>query len=355
MSENVLAMRDAFFNSLYEIAKEDRRVVILTADCGAPALDMFRRVLKAQYMTVGIAEQNMVSIAAGLALEGKIVYIYAIAPFVTLRCYEQIKVDLCCMNLNVTALGIGAGFAYDIMGPTHHTTEDISIMRALPNMSIFNPSDSIMAGRLARLTYTAGGPKYVRFDRGGLPLIYKNRAIDLEDGLTELKDGSDVCIIATGNMVDRAVQLSKWLSENSIKAGVVDLFRIKPLNEKKLLRIIAGTLRVATLEEHFMTGGIGSAVAELMADSGASRPMLRLGVCDRYFFEYGGRDRLHCLNGLDTDNIKKRLLSWMEGRRRPADLSPAPGGGIIPYEGQDRKDKSPFRGHKYSRAGQKAH
>ncbi|HLD82597.1 MAG TPA: 1-deoxy-D-xylulose-5-phosphate synthase, partial [Candidatus Omnitrophota bacterium] len=153
MDKNIPAMRDTFFNALYKIAKKDKKVVLLTADCGAPSLDKFKQELSAQYFTVGIAEQNMISIAAGLALEGRIVYAYAIAPFASLRCYEQIKVDLCCMNLPVTVLGIGAGFAYDIMGPTHHATEDISIMRSLPNMTILNPSDSIMAGEFAHLSY----------------------------------------------------------------------------------------------------------------------------------------------------------------------------------------------------------
>lgn len=315
MRENILAMRDAFFNSLYDIARKDKRVVMITADCGAPSLDAFRCDLKKQYITVGIAEQNMVSIAAGLALEGKIVYIYAIAPFVTLRCYEQIKVDLCCMNLHVTALGIGAGFAYDIMGPTHHTTEDISIMRALPNMSIFNPSDSIMAGELAKTTYKSPGPKYVRFDRGGLPLIYRNKPINIEDGLIELKTGADICIIATGNMVERALEISKELSKNSMKVGVVDLFRLKPLNESRLLELIERSSRIATLEEHFVTGGMGSSIAELMVDNGVVRPMMRLGICDKYFFEYGGRERLHSLNNLDLDNLVRRLSNWVQERK----------------------------------------
>ena len=174
MNTNSIAMRDTFFNSLYDIAKQDRQVILITADCGAPSLDKFRRDLAEQYFTVGIAEQNMINVAAGLALEGKIVYTYAIAPFASLRCYEQIKVNLCCMRLPVTVLGIGAGFAYDIMGPTHHATEDISIMRALPELTILNPSDSVMAGGLAQFSYRLPGPKYIRFDRGGIPDLYNS-------------------------------------------------------------------------------------------------------------------------------------------------------------------------------------
>lgn len=316
MAKFILGMRDTFFDALYDIAKKDNKVMLVSADCGAPSLDKFREKLKDQYITVGIAEQNMVSVAAGLAIEGNIVYMYAIAPFVTLRCYEQIKVDICCMNLPVTAIGVGAGLAYDIMGPTHHATEDISIMRALPNMTIFNPSDSIMSEAMARASYELPGPKYVRFDRTGIPDIYTKRSFDIKEGLVNLKSGSDVCIIATGNMVERALKVAQELSKHSIEAGVIDLFRIKPINEKLLLEAIGRSSSVVTLEEHMVTGGIGSAVAEAMADNSLARPILRLGICDEYFFEYGGREVLHCLAKLDRESVTKRIIQWFPKRNR---------------------------------------
>ncbi|MFH1202770.1 MAG: transketolase C-terminal domain-containing protein [Candidatus Omnitrophota bacterium] len=316
MTKSVPAMRDAFFDALYDIAKKDKRVILVTADCGAPSLDRFRQDLSDQYFTVGIAEQNMISIAAGLALDGKIVYTYAIAPFASLRCYEQIKVDLCCMNLAVTIIGVGTGFAYDIMGPTHHATEDISIMRALPEMTIFNPSDSIMAGGLAQITYRSKGPKYVRFDRGGLPLLYSNKKINFSNGLVNLKKGSNLCIISTGVMVYRALQIANELSKHSIDAGVVDLYRIKPLNVKLLLEILDNYENILTLEEHFVIGGIGSIMAEVLSDNEKSCRLKRLGICDRYYFEYGGRERLHELCCLDTKSVVKTIVKWISERKR---------------------------------------
>ena len=313
----MITMRDAFFDKLYELARKDPDVVLVDADMGAPSLDKFRKDVPAQFVNVGIAEQNAIAIATGLAFEGKKAFAYAIAPFITLRCYEQIKVNMSSMGIPVTAVGVGAGFSYEDSGPTHHTTEDISIMRALPNMTIFNPSDSIMSGAIAKLSYELPGPKYVRFDRTGIPDIYKSaKEFNLKEGLAELKRGSDLCIVATGTMVRRALDVSEELSKHSVKTGVVDLFRIKPVNDKKLLEIIGKSSRVVTLEEHFVTGGIGSALAELMVDKNKARPMLRLGICDKYFFEYGGRDALHCLIGLDRKSITKKLLNWLSVKKR---------------------------------------
>src|SRR3989338_1388709 len=138
-------IRDAFFDELFEIAKDDSNVVFITADMGAQSLIRFKGSLSSQFINVGVAEQNMISIAAGLALVGKKVFVYTIIPFATLRCYEQIRNDLCCMNLPVTIIGVGPGFCYASDGPTHHATQDIAVMRVLPEITILNPSDSIMA------------------------------------------------------------------------------------------------------------------------------------------------------------------------------------------------------------------
>jgi transketolase len=223
MHQSNIAMRDAFFNELYEIARQDRQVILLSDDFGAPSLDRFRKDLGRQYIAVGIAEQNMVSLGAGLALGGKVVFMYAIAPFVSLRCYEQIKLDVCCMNLHVTGLAVGAGYAYSSAGPTHHATEDIAIMRALPGMIVLNASDSVMAAAFAGMTYRDPGPKYVRFDREKLPPLYDAKKSDFSTGLASLKTGRDLTIIATGIMVHRAFGVAEALARHSIDAGIIDI------------------------------------------------------------------------------------------------------------------------------------
>ena len=231
-------MRDAFFDEVYKIARDDPRVIFLTADMGAHSLIRFKNDLPKQYINVGVAEQNMVSIAAGLALGGKTVFIYSIAPFVTMRCYEQIKIDLCCMNLPVTIIGAGAGLTYGSDGPTHHATQDVAVMRTLPEITILNPSDSTMTQAFARISYQATSPVYIRIEKGKLPLIYKEQNSDFSDGLAEIKSGHDLTIIATGIMVHRAVEVAESLKKHSVSAAVLDLYRIKPLNTDLLLRIV---------------------------------------------------------------------------------------------------------------------
>ena len=307
--ENI-SMRDAFFNELYEIAIKDRNIIIVSADMGAPSLDKFRKDLGNQFINVGIAEQNMVTVATGLALNGKRVFIYAIMPFATLRCYEMIKVNLSLMNIPVTIIGVGAGFSYDDSGPTHHSTEDIAVMRVLPNMTILSPSDSIMAAKFARMSCKMSGPNYVRLDREILPLIYKQDT-SFSDGLTNLKAGKDVCIISTGNMVHRAIEVSNKLKEHSINAGVIDLYRIRPINEELLLNSIGQSKRIVTLEEHLLTGGMGSAVAEILIDNGKTTPLKRIGIRDKYYYAYGSRNNIQSLCGLDTDSVTKTTLEWL--------------------------------------------
>ena len=307
----MLAMRDIFFEKLYAIAKEDNRVVLLSGDFGAPSLDKFRRDITSQFIHTGIAEQNMVSLAAGLAMGGKIVFMYAIAPFLSLRCYDQLKVDLCCMNLPVTALGVGAGFAYDTAGPTHHTTEDVAIMRALPGMTILNPSDNVMAAAFADITYKNPGPKYVRFDREKLPLLYDTQANDFSDGLTNLRTGRDLTIVATGIMVHQAFEVTDELAKHSIDAGIIDLYRLKPVNEELLLKSIGESKPLVSLEENLINGGIGSIVAEILIDNGKTLPLKRIAIPDRYYFEYGGRQHLHAACGLDVASITKAILKWL--------------------------------------------
>ena len=208
-------IRDAFFDRLYDIAGEDKNVIFLTADMGAFSLVKFKKDLPKQFINVGVAEQNMVSIAAGLTLTGKKVFIYTIIPFATLRCYEQIKIDICAMNLGVTIVGIGAGLSYGSDGPTHHGTSDIAVMRTLPEITILNPSDSVAAEKCAEIAYKSNAPVYIRLDRGKLPLIYEQNKSDFSDGISEVKEGDDLTIISSGVMVQQAVKAAEKLRNNS--------------------------------------------------------------------------------------------------------------------------------------------
>lgn len=303
-------MRDAFFDELYNIAVDDSRVIFLTADMGAFSLVRFKKDLPKQYINVGVAEQNMVSVAAGLALSGKTAFVYTIVPFATMRCYEQIKVDLCCMNLPVTVIGIGAGFTYGSDGPTHHATQDIAVMRTLPEITILNPSDSVMTQAFVKIAYKSTGPVYVRIEKGKLPLIYDEVNSDFLDGIAQTRKGSDLNIVSTGIMVHKAHEVAEILSRYSISVGVVDLYRIKPLNTELLLKYVADSKSIVTLEENSATGGIGSAVAEALSDNVCNKPLKRLAIPDIHCFESGERELLHACYGLDTDSIVKSIVEW---------------------------------------------
>ena len=306
-----LSMRDAFLNELYNIAREDRRVILISNDFGAPSLDKFREDCASQFIHIGIAEQNMVNVATGLALAGKIVYMYSIAPFLPLRCYEQLRVHLAFKRYHITGVVVGAGYSYDLSGPTHHALEDIAVMNALPGMTILNASDSVMGAAFARMTYENPGPKYVRFDREIFPSIYNAQKDVFSDGLSILKKGRDLSIIATGIMVHQAFKVADGLARHSIDAGIVDLYRIKPLHEELLLRTIPKSRRVITMEENFINGGIGSIISALITDRGENIKLSRFGVPDEYFSQGGGREQLHLLCGLDVASITKTTLSWL--------------------------------------------
>ena len=312
-SASDIDIRDAFFDEVYTIASKDPNVIFLTADMGAFSLAKFKEDLSSQYINVGVAEQNLVSIAAGLALGGKKVFIYSIAPFVTQRCYEQIKIDLSCMRLPVTIIGSGPGITYSSDGPTHHAIQDIAIMRALPEMTILNPSDPVTAAAAARISYKSDGPVYVRIDKGKLPLLYDNEE-DFSDGLALLKAGRDLMIIATGVMVHQAFKVADELAKNSIDAGIIDLYRIKPINEELLLSVIEQSNRIISLEEHSIVGGIGSAIGEILVDNEKALPLKRIALADKNCVGYGDRDWMHSFYGLDVNSITKMILDWHQTR-----------------------------------------
>lgn len=303
-------IRDAFFDQLYEIAREDDSVVFLTADMGAFSLERFRRDFSARFINVGVSEQNMVSVAAGLSMEKKKPFIYAIIPFIALRCLEQIKVDLCVMNLPITIVGAGAGFTYSSDGPTHHAIEDVSVMRALPGMTIYNPSEQMTARFAALRAWRAAGPVYVRLDKGIWPTLYSSDK-DLSTGLALLRKGTKLLIIATGCMTHTALQLAEAVGVSGIHPGIVDLFRLKPIPEG-LVEIAKGYDRVITLEEHTIAGGLGSGVLELFADRGLTIPVKRLGVNDVYPGGYGDRDWMRQTIGLDFKTLYGIVKNWQE-------------------------------------------
>jgi len=296
-----MTMRDAFIGTLCDRMATDRSIFFLAADLGAPALDRIRAEFPERFINVGIAEQNLINVASGLALEGFTVYTYAIAPFITMRAYEQVRVNLAISSqirpVNVTMLGLGGGVSYQVSGPTHHCLEDLAIMRLLPNISVYCPSDWVTAAALVDHTRTTGGPKYIRFDGKALPALYPDTtAVDLQKGFSQLAAGTDICLVSTGFMTHRALKVIRERSG----VALIDLFALKPCDEASLAGALATCKHVITMEEAFINnGGMDSLVAKVIREHELDCRQHPVGVKDRYVFDLGSRDRLHAINGMD--------------------------------------------------------
>lgn len=299
-------MRDSFIEQIHARMKDDDKLVFITADFGAPVLDSIRRDYPDRFFNVGIAEQNLINIATGMALEGFTVFAYAISAFITMRCYEQIRVNLAITSqlkeVNVNLIGVGAGISYDVSGPSHHCLEDIAIMSNLPNMEIISPGDYVSAADFINYAFENKKPKYFRFDSKALPAIYEKGSIDIKKGFHELVKGKDVCVITTAYMTQKFKKINEDEFNNQI--GHIDLFLLKPLNVNHLLDSIKNYKHVITIEEAFIDyGGINKIISDLMLENKLSIKFSKLGFKDKYNFEIGDREYIHSLNGLSVQQI----------------------------------------------------
>ena len=299
--------RDAFFEELFRIAKKDPDVILLMADQGALTFKKFKNEIPKQIINAGTAEQNMIGVAAGLAMTGKKVFVHAIANFTTLRCYEQIKVDLSIMNLPVTIVGVGAGFAYTSDGPTHHANQDIAAMRAIPNMKIFNASDTYSLAKFANLAYKSDCPVYIRFDKGNFPIIHDNTEDNFKDGFSLLRRGKGTLIISTGIIAHKVLEISGILKKKKLNIGVMDIYRLKPINELLLLSTINKYKSIVTIEEHIEIGGLGSIIGDLLAKTCTSLKFKKISLPDSNIFVYGDRDYILSKMNLDSKSLLKKI------------------------------------------------
>ncbi len=284
-----LDFRDAVFNSLHEVMRADVNTVCLTNDMGAMGLDAIRAEFPERAINVGIAEQNMMSVAGGLALAGKSVFVYGIIAHVTARCFEQIKLDICVPNLPVTIIGVGAGLAYGVDGPTHHGIEDVAIMRALGNMHIYNPADGISAFAAVKICHASRRPSYVRMDKEVLPPLYE-KGHDFSSGMSVLVEGTDAIIISTGVHSWIARDAALALSQEGLSVKAIDLFRLKPVDSQYLASLLKGARVIITIEESVASGGIGTIVAEVLASSGQHPKLRRLSLGDNFLLGSASRE-----------------------------------------------------------------
>jgi transketolase len=307
-------MRDAFVETVCARARADRDIIFVSADFGAEALDQLRADLPQQFVHAGICEQHMVDFGAGLALSGKKVILYAMAPFITLRCLEQVKCAIASMNLPITLVAVGVGLGYDHATLTHFTPEDLACMRSMNHIEVLSPADAEGAAAVAELVTAQPRFRYVRLERQKMPPLYEGRfAPALERGLVELVSGRDIAILACGYMSHKAVRAAGELRARGVDAGAIDVFRVKTIDAETLRAALEPYRAVLTVEEQMLEGGFGSAIAEVMIDAGIRKPLKRLGIRNGFQVSNGKRDYLHQLYGIDVPDITRAADSLVAG------------------------------------------
>jgi transketolase len=310
-------MRDAFVQALTALAETDRRIILLTADLGFGVLTDFAARFPSQFLNIGVAEQNMTGVAAGLAMEGRTVFTYSIANFPTLRCLEQIRNDVCYHDANVKIVSIGGGMSYGALGMSHHATEDIAILRTFPNMTVVSPGDRWEALEATRVLAKHPGPAYLRLDKSAAPDAPRaGECFDLNKA-RKIREGYDVTLATTGGILGEAVEAERSLRAKGISCRVLSIHTVKPLDVDSLAAAARETGGIISIEEHTIDGGLGSAIAENLLERGVIPGFFRrLGLRDG-FPGVGSQEYLRKQYGLNSEAIVEAAVSLLRsGQRR---------------------------------------
>ena len=301
-------MRDSFITELKKQAENNEKIILITADLGFKIFDAFKQDLPNQFINVGVAEQNMTEVASGLALEGFKVFTYSIGNFSTLRCLEQIRNDICYHELDITVVSSGAGFSYGQLGISHFATEDLAIMSALPNMSVFVPADAWESTLITKYLIKTKGPKYLRIDKseGGSA---SKKDLKFEDGFREICKGNRIIIISIGGILEEAIKTKETLKKEHYQISILSVFKMKDLNEKKLISIIRNFDHIITLEEHTLMGGLFSRISEICIDNKfMPKSIIRFGIPDAFPKVVGSQSYLRNYYGIDSKSLTQEIL-----------------------------------------------
>lgn len=306
-------MRTAFIETLTQNAERDPRIMLLVGDLGFGVVTEFAKRFPDQFVNVGVAEQNMAGIATGLALSGKIVFTYSIANFPILRCLEQLRNDVCYHQANVISVSVGCGFSYGALGMTHHGTEDIAIMRSLPYMTTIAPGDPIEAKAATAEAAKGIGPVFLRLGRAGEPIVHNDQlSWELGKAIT-VNEGKDITLISTGAMLKTTVDAAAVLSEKGIKARVLSMHTLKPIDKKAILDAARETGGILTVEEHSHIGGLGGAVAEILCEEAERKVFFkRVALPSEFSKHIGNQDYLRGKYGLTVDGIVDKAVMLLK-------------------------------------------
>lgn len=298
-------MRKTCLNEIYNLAKKDERVLFFGSDIGEGTLDQFKREMPDRFFMEGVSEANIIGVMSGLAMNGKIPYLNTVGVFLTRRCYEQILLDAALHNLNIRLVGSGGGVVYAPLGSTHLAFEDIAIMRAIPNMTIVCPSDAEEMKRLMPLTLDHKGPIYIRLAKGGDKIVSSpDKPFEIGKAI-KVKEGNDILLITTGITLGLAIEASYNLDSSGIKAGIIHMHTVKPVDQKAVIENVKSAGAVITIEEHTRIGGIGSAVAEIVAEERfpSLKGFARISLPDSFPSKYGSQSSVMQHYGITSDNI----------------------------------------------------
>ncbi|SHF72325.1 transketolase [Caldanaerobius fijiensis DSM 17918] len=302
-------MRTAFVNTLMNLMKKNDNIYLLTGDLGFSVFDKLKEQFPKNFLNVGISEANMIGIAAGLALCNKQVFVYSIIPFVTYRVLEQIRNDLCYQKLPVKIIGVGSGLSYGAAGVTHHSIEDIAIMSSLPEMTVLAPGDPVEVKLAVEQSINLEGPCYIRLGKNGEPVIHNEKNINFKIGKgIKLKEGNDISVFVTGNMLETAVEVSKILENNNLSVEIISMHTIKPLDEDIIVESAKNKKLIVSIEEHIETGGLGSKIADVLLKNTIYKRFMKFALPDKFIHEVGSQKYLRQLYFLTPDKIASKIL-----------------------------------------------
>ncbi len=300
-------MQSACMSSLMVLAEKDAKVLYLTSDSGEGGLDrLFKMSFPKQSFDFGIAECNMVAAAAGLATAGKIPFIYSPGPFMAYRAMEFIRNDVCFQNLNVNFLAVGSGLSVSALGPTHHTTEDISVLRAIPNLEILSPATPKQVEQCVLKAYATKGPVYIRVGMGNEIECF-DESYSLDKGFDILREGEDGIIFTTGSILSEVLAATDLLKEEGVCLTVINVVRLKPFDTVFAYEQIKNAKTIFTVEEHNVYGGLGGIIAEVITDNASGAKLKRIGLEDRFAVGYGKIAQLREENGLDKLSLVRKI------------------------------------------------
>ncbi len=300
-------MRNSVINTIVKRAEKDKKLFFVSGDAGYGVLDEYKKRFPDRYLNMGVAEQNMISFAAGLGLVGYKVFVYNIIPFVLYRCYEQVRNDICYQRLPITLIGIGSGVTYAPQGFTHYAVEDIAIARTLPNLVIFSPADPVESEKCAEFALESRAPVYIRLAKSGESLIHKNDIKDITKPLV-ISEGEEIAILFHGSI---GIEVIKALENMEKRPTVISVPMIQPLDFSYLLERLEGIHALITVEEHFVEGGLGTVISEWLTKEKLPFKLVRLGIKNEFIHSIKNKSGMRDLYGISSDKIRRTILETL--------------------------------------------